>query len=131
MLGIITAVLPIIGKVFERILPEDPEKRREAEMEIQKALIENADKLELAAADIIKAEAQSEHKITSQWRPILMLGFTAMIMNNFMLAPYLEAIFGWSVVVDLPDHVWELLKIGVGGYIIGRSGEKMVKGWKS
>ena len=95
-----------------------------------KELVLNQDKIEIAAASIIKAEAQSEHWITSQWRPILMLSFTAIVVNNFILAPYLEAIFSWSVVLDLNDNIWGLLKIGVGGYIVGRSGEKMAKNWK-
>jgi hypothetical protein len=33
-------------------------------------------------------------------------------------------------VIDLPRELWNLLQIGVGGYIVGRSGEKMVDKWK-
>jgi len=32
--------------------------------------------------------------------------------------------------LPLPPDMWELLKIGVGGYIVGRSVEKGVKVWK-
>jgi hypothetical protein len=27
--------------------------------------------------------------------------------------------------IELPDELWNLLMIGVGGYIVGRSGEKI------
>lgn len=131
MLPLLGALTPIISKVLDRILPEDSEKRREAEMQMNAALLENAHQLESAAAGIIEAEARSDHKITSQWRPLLMLSFTAIIVNNYILAPYLQALFGFSVILDLPDHMWQLLNIGVGGYVIGRSGEKMTRNWKS
>jgi len=31
------------------------------------------------------------------------------------------------VMLTLPDHLWALLKIGVGGYIVGRSAEQVAK----
>ena len=30
----------------------------------------------------------------------------------------------------IPEQVWTLITIGLGGYVGGRSGEKMVKAWK-
>ena len=31
---------------------------------------------------------------------------------------------------DIPPDMWDLLKLGVGGYVLGRSVEKGVKVWK-
>jgi hypothetical protein len=59
-----------------------------------------------------------------------MLVFTAIVANNYILAPYLQAMFGWSVSLEMPEQLWNLLSIGIGGYIFGRSGEKAVKHWK-
>ena len=56
-----------------------------------------------------------------------MLSITAIIVNNYILAPYLQAAFGWSVTLDLPPEMWTLLTVGVGGYVVGRSGEKIAQ----
>lgn len=31
---------------------------------------------------------------------------------------------------DIPPDMWDLLKLGVGGYVVGRSAEKSIKTWK-
>ena len=31
---------------------------------------------------------------------------------------------------DIPPDMWDLLKLGVGGYVVGRSAEKGIKAWK-
>jgi hypothetical protein len=69
-------------------------------------------------AKVIMAEATSESWLTRNWRPILMLVFTYIIAHNFVIAP----IFSLTMVV-IPDNMWELLKLGMGGYIFGRSAE--------
>ena len=60
-----------------------------------------------------------------------MLVIIAIIANNYIFFPYLSA-FGieQAVMLDLPEQLWGLIKIGVGGYVVGRSGEKFAKVWK-
>ena len=119
------AFIPILGKLIERIFP-DPAQRDKAKL----ALLEMQQKGELnefeAASKVIVAEANSEHWLTSTWRPILMLSFTAIIVNNYILSPYIQLIFGTSVHLEIPPDMWALLKLGVGGYIVGRSVERSV-----
>jgi hypothetical protein len=82
------------------------------------------------ASDVIIAEAKGESFLQRNWRPILMLSFTAIIVNNYILAPYLDAVFGSGIQLTIPPDMWNLLKIGVGGYIVGRSAEKGIEKWK-
>jgi hypothetical protein len=56
------------------------------------------------------------------WRPILMLSFTYIIVHNYIIVP----IFSIPA-ADIPPDMWQLLKLGVGGYVLGRSGEKIAK----
>ena len=37
--------------------------------------------------------------------------------------------FGWAVagMESVPDRLWTLLTVGIGGYVAGRSGEKIAK----
>lgn len=75
-----------------------------------------------AQADVIKSEAQGESWLQRNWRPILMLTFTYIIAHNYVISPIFSV-----PSVPIPEHLWELLKIGIGGYIISRSGEKVAK----
>ena len=79
-----------------------------------------------AKADIIIAEAKSQHSLTSMWRPITMLGFLAVVLNNYVLVPYFTS-FGWEIpALPIGDEMWQLLQIGIGGYIASRGVEKVV-----
>ena len=74
-----------------------------------------------AQASIVRAEAQGASWMQRNWRPLTMLVFLAMIVYSYM-AP----VFG-LIVVTLPPDLWALIKIGLGGYVVGRSAEKAVK----
>ena len=80
--------------------------------------------------EIIKAEAESEHFLTSTWRPITALVFVAIIANNYIIAPYMEAFMGTKIILKIPPQMWNLLKIMIGGYVVGRSAEKGLETWK-
>jgi hypothetical protein len=73
-------------------------------------------------AAVITAEANSHSWMARNWRPILMLTFTFIVAWNYIIAPIFSV-----VTLPIPDDMWELMKIGVGGYVFGRSGEKMIK----
>lgn len=81
-------------------------------------------------ANVIISESKGESFLQRNWRPILMLVFTVIIGNNYILAPYLKCIWPSVPVLELPPNMWDLIKLGVGGYIVGRSVEKSVFGWK-
>ena len=66
-------------------------------------------------ARIIEAEAKSEHFLTSAWRPIVMLMFAGLVVFDQ---------FGW-LTFRLADEAWTLLQLGLGGYVVGRSAEKV------
>ena len=80
---------------------------------------------------VILAEAQGESYLQKNWRPILMLVIVAVVANNYLLYPYLSLFFDAAPLLALPDKLWSLMQIGVGGYVVGRSGEKIFKTLKS
>lgn len=124
----LTALLPIVGQVFDKIFPDkakaDEAKLRLLELEQQGQLAELTAGLQemQAKADIVKTEAASEHWLTSAWRPITMLTFTALITARW---------FGWAA-PDLAEAeylaLWDIVQLGLGGYVVGRSVEKVVPG---
>lgn len=128
-LALLPVLAPLLGNVIERVLP-DKDAAQKAQNELLSELISNASELQKASAEIVKAEAESKHWLTATWRPILMLSITAIIVNNFLLAPYAQALFGFGLQLHLPERLWDLLTLGVGGYVVGRSAEKVVETWK-
>jgi hypothetical protein len=129
--ALLPVLAPLIGDVVKRVLPEDKDARMEVERQLNMALVTNSAAIEQAAASVVLAEAKSEHKITAIWRPILMLTITAIVGWNYLLAPLVELAVRLltydqlPLTIPLPDELWNLLMIGVGGYIVGRSGEKI------
>ncbi len=72
-------------------------------------------------ATIITAEAQGESWIQRSWRPITMLTFVALVVARWM---------GYSaenVTPELEEDLMLLIQIGLGGYVVGRSAEKVAK----
>lgn len=119
------ALLPILsslfGNVIDRILPnpEDELKREQMKNALQLAIIQRAADIENAAADIVKQEAGSSHWLTATWRPIVMLTFTSLIVARWL---------GFSapgISENEVSQLWDIVHIGLGGYIIGRSAEKV------
>lgn len=116
--ALLPALVPILGDALRRLFP-DAEARQKAEAEINAALIARAGELERAASDIVVTEAQSEHWLTACWRPIVMLTFTALIVARWL---------GYSapgITEAEALRLWSIVEIGLGGYVIGRSVEKV------
>ncbi|MDP4557986.1 3TM-type holin [Halomonas meridiana] len=125
-LGAITG--PLFGVIDKAVTDKDEANRLKSE--IQSQLIESQDSLLKAQMQIILAEAQGESWLQRNWRPLFMIVIVAVIANNYLLAPYLGAIFGVGLQLDLPERLWDLMTIGVGGYVTGRTVEKGISSWQ-
>jgi len=129
--ALLPILAPIFGDVLKKIIP-DSDKRDEIERETKLALLDHADSLERVRGEIILAEASSTNWLTSAWRPTLMMVAILIIAMNYLVFPIIA--IGYPAILDntleLPDQLWNLLTLGVGGYIVGRSGEKAIDKWK-
>lgn len=132
------SAIPIIGKVVEGGLDiiddlvEDKDKANELKAEIKKQIEKQAHKERNALikeqSKIVGLEVQGESWLQRNWRPLLMIIVISIIANNYIIVPYLSAIFPDYVhVLKLPNGLWALLNVGVGGYVAGRTGEKIFK----
>lgn len=134
--GAIGSVAGLINGVLDRVIPDPTvkEKAKEALAQLQisgdlQQMMQES-KITLAGADIVKAEASSQSWLTCNWRPMTMMVFVFIIFNNYILFPYCQLFFHAGASLALPPDMWELLKIGLGGYVVGRSGEKIAKALK-
>ncbi len=130
MTGLIAAILALVGKAVDKAVP-DATQAAELKGQLASQIYALAETELKGAVSVILAEAQGQSWLQRNWRPLLMLTCIAIIANNYVLYPYMRAIFGWGVALDLPDALWELLKIGVGGYVVGRSVEKGIDLWRN
>jgi len=129
MLQLIPVLAPIVGDLVKRLVP-DSDKANEIEKEVKLALLEHTDSLEAMRGKIVLAEAQSTNWLTAAWRPMLMMVVVLIIACNYLLFPIVRIFYPEMITLELPQELWQLLTIGVGGYVVGRSGEKMVDKWK-
>jgi hypothetical protein len=120
--ALLAALVPMAGEILDRVIPDQAERDRVKAAFTSELLNYRGRELE-AAASVVRAEAQGESWLQRNWRPLLMILFGAIIANNYVVAPYMQMLFAFSVTLEIPPAMWELLKLGVGGYIVGRSAE--------
>ena len=127
MLNMLGAVTPIVSALFKTVdkAIDSKEEREKIKQTIQQQVLAGEMKELTTASNIILAEAKSESWLARNWRPLLMLIVVLIIANNYLFVPYANAFFNWGIILELPDALWTLLTIGVGGYTVGRSAEKV------
>lgn len=107
-----------IGTALDGLFTSDEERAR-AKNEVLKAVLDKQHELVALQSDIITTEAKGNW-LQRSWRPILMLTFGFIVAYAKFIAP----------AFDLPNETlepqfWNLLQLGIGGYILGRSAEKI------
>lgn len=72
-----------------------------------------------AQSSIVVAEAKSESWVTRNWRPMTMLSFVLLVIGKWfgLTAP--------DITPEMELELMSLIKIGLGGYVVGRSFEKV------
>ncbi len=137
----ILSAIPIVGKILDGALGvidkavTDKDLRNKLKADLQSKMLSldfSAFEKEIEAkAQIITAEIQGKNWLQRNWRPILMMTIVAIVANNYLVYPYLSMFTEKAVVLELPGELYTLMTVGVGGYIVGRSGEKIAKSLKA
>jgi hypothetical protein len=124
--GMISSVTGLASKFIA-----DKDLKEKLESAIKEKMLVHQSQYISYQRDIITAEAKSQSSLARNWRPITMLTFVAIILNNFLVFPYIDLFFpGKAVQLPIPPDMWNLLKLGITGYILGRSAEKGIESWK-
>ena len=113
-------VIGEVGKVIDNLFTSE-EERIDAKNKVFKILQEKELELQRMQTDVIIAEAKGNW-LQRSWRPILMLSFGFIVIYVKFIAPLFDL-----KIPELENEFWNLLQLGIGGYIIGRSGEKLMK----
>lgn len=112
--GPVTNVVDAVSRFVDKLtLPAREKKQLEADL--QKLIQEIERDLVQARASIVVEETRGNW-LQRSWRPLVMLTFAMIVLvGTFINVPILSD----------TSRFWDLLEIGLGGYVVGRSGEKM------
>jgi len=135
-----SAIMNVLKTVFGSVIDkgvdivdqfvEDKDQAAKLKQAISLRMRDSADTALREQSSIIQSEAGGESWLQRNWRPVLMLVIVTIVANNYIVAPYADAMFGSSLTLDLPERLWDLMTLGVGGYVGGRTAEKSIKTWQ-
>ncbi len=112
----VTDVVNAVGELIGQLTLPGREKK-ELETEILKLVYEREREIAEAQASVLRTEAAGNW-LQRSWRPLVMLTFAVIVLvGTFTSLPILED----------SSRFWDLLEIGLGGYVVGRSGEKIAR----
>lgn len=108
-----------IGDTVDKLFTSD-EERLKVKAEIETIVTGFATSITKSQEEVLKAELNGNW-LQRSWRPVIMLSFGFIVVYEYFFAPVFHL-----PKAGLPDKFWSLLELGMGGYVIGRSVEKVV-----
>ena len=112
----VKGVVSAVGGVIDRLTLPAREKKQ-LETDLMRIFIEWEKRVMEARAGGLTEEARGTW-LQRSWRPLVMLTFALIVLaGTFTSLPMLAD----------TSRFWDLLEIGLGGYVVGRSGEKIVQ----
>lgn len=123
ILNFLSDLIKPVTSLLDEIITTDEEKAKvknelvKIENRFLTKTLEYETKLLDARARIVEAEAKGQSLLQRNWRPVTMLTFLVLVVcDSFGLLSF-----------RLSSEAWLLLQIGLGGYVVGRSGEKIFR----
>lgn len=109
-------VVSAVGGVIDRLTLPAREKKQ-LEMDLLRVFMEWEQRVMEARSAVLVEEARGTW-LQRSWRPIVMLTFAVIILvGTFTNLPILAD----------TSRFWDLLEVGLGGYVVGKGGEKIVQ----
>lgn len=128
--GFISGIFAPAAELIDNLHTSDEEKNKfkaeiaKMENAFAMRLMEYESQLLEARSNIIMTETKSDSWLAKNWRPLTMLSFVGIVVTYW---------FGYqpeNMTQATIDQVFALIKLGLGGYVIGRSVEKAVTVYK-
>ena len=120
-LGILTQLFSPIADAIDNLHTSEEEKLQiraamsRVELQAREKWLEYERTLAEVRRDTLVAEISGRSVLQRNWRPITMLVMVALVVVDTL---------GWSE-NRLSDGAWLVIQLGLGGYVMGRSAEKI------
>ena len=113
------------GKVLDIVddVVEDKDEANKRKFQIQKKLMESKTTELEAQAKIVLAEAQGSW-LQRSWRPLLMVISAGLVVAHWF------GLTAENITKSVQNSLLNIVMVGVGGYVAGRSAEKVADKWK-
>jgi hypothetical protein len=113
VIPIVTALLPMLGTILDRVIP-DKAASEKAKLEMQAALLDAAVKGDLGQMEINKAEAAHQSVFVAGWRPAVGWICASALAYSYIVVPLVSTalVLLGKPVVKLPvldANLWELM----------------------
>lgn len=141
MLALLKVFGPLLGKIaagpvleiIDKLVPDADLKTR-LKAEIGTSLARRDIALVAARREAVSSELRSDSWMTRSWRPALMFLLMMFLLFFGLIVPLMELVAGEPLPLEprldrIPDPLWNLLALGVGGYVGGRTVEKIAAQW--
>lgn len=107
-----------IGTSVDALATSDEEKLK-AKNELTAIVMDHLVSFQQTVSSVLLAEMNGNW-LQRSWRPLIMLAFGFIIVYRYFISQVFNA-----PAIEMPERFWDLLEIGMGGYVIGRSVEKV------
>lgn len=127
ILDFLSGAIKPITEMINSLVTTDEEKGKlvneltRIQNEFAVKLLDYESKLLEQQTQIVTEEAKGQSWLQRNWRPITMLTFLVLVCADA---------FG-LLAFRLSEQAWTLLQLGLGGYVVGRTAEKVVSQWKT
>jgi len=106
-----------IGGVIDNLVTGDEEKSQ-AKAALSEIVLTSLNNVAQAQADVLKTEMQGNW-LQRSWRPLVMLAFVILLIIRW------TGISQHPIDLSLELKLMDIIELGLGGYVVGRSVEKV------
>ena len=106
-----------IGKVVDNVITNDDEKSK-AKKELTEVVLKSLNEVANVQGEVIKKEMEGNF-LQRSWRPLLMLTFGTILVCKWF------GLTDGSIDNELELKLMDIVQLGLGGYVVGRSVEKV------
>lgn len=106
-----------IGNVVNGLVVTDDEKSA-AKAKLSEIVLSSLNKVTQAQADVLQTEMKGNW-LQRSWRPLVMIAFVVLLIIRW------TGISSHHIDLQLELELMAIIKLGLGGYVVGRSVEKV------
>ena len=106
-----------VGKILDDVITNDDEKSA-AKKELSNVVLTALNKVADVQGEVVKTEMKGNF-LQKSWRPLMMLTFGVILVCKWF------GLTNDSIPLELELQLLDIVKLGLGGYVVGRSVEKV------